>query len=197
MHPQHGPFYFNCVDLPRRAGEMREYELTFDKHERVGTPVLGVEVDEPIDVDLRITSVSEGTLASGTVIATVTGECTRCLEPIEIDVEQSFTELYRYQAEKKSHKKAKEIEVSDEDEDLHMDGDFIDLEYAIRDALILDLPLNPLCDVDCEGLCPDCGQPMADLPEDHAHEKYDIRWAGLEGLSESLKGEADGGAGQK
>ena len=197
MHPQHGPFYFNCVDLPRRAGEMREYELTFDKHERVGTPVLGVEVDEPIDVDLRITSVSEGTLASGTVIATVTGECTRCLEPIEIDVEQSFTELYRYEAEKKSHKKAKEIDISDEDEDLHMDGDFIDLEYAIRDALILDLPLNPLCDVDCEGLCPDCGQPMADLPEDHAHEKHDIRWAGLEGLAESLKGETEGGAGQK
>ena len=85
MNSHHGPFYFNCIDLPRRAGEMKEYELTFDTHERVGTPVLGVESDEPIDVDLRIQSVSEGVLASGTVIATVTGDCTRCLTAIELD----------------------------------------------------------------------------------------------------------------
>lgn len=185
MNTSHGPFYFNCIDLPRRAGEMKEYELTFDVHERVGTPVLGVEKDEPIDVDLKIQSVSEGVLASGTVIATVTGDCTRCLDPIEVDVEQAFTELYRYEADKKSHKKAKEIEVADEDEDLHMDGDFIDLELAIRDALLLDLPINPLCSPDCDGLCPDCGEKMADLPEDHFHEKSDIRWAGLEGWSGS------------
>jgi uncharacterized protein len=161
---------------------MREYELTFDVHERVGTPVLGVEKDEVIEVDLRVQSVSEGTLASGTVRAIVTGDCTRCLEPIEMDVEQTFTELYRYEDEKKSRKKAKEILVEDEDEDLHMDGDYIDLEFAIRDALILDLPINPLCSEDCEGLCPDCGLLMADLPEDHGHEKVDIRWAGLEKL---------------
>ena len=190
-HTQHGPFYFNCVDLPRRAGEMREFELTFDNHDRVGTPVLGVPADEPIDVDLRITSVSEGILASGTVMALVEGECTRCLAPIEIDVEQSFTELYRYESEKKSHRAAKEIDVADEDEDLHMDGDFIDLELAICDALILDLPLNPVCDLECEGLCPDCGLRFADLPEDHEHEKHDIRWAGLEGLAQILKGESE------
>ena len=187
MHTHHGPFYFSCVDLPRRPGEMKEYELTFDVHGRVGTPVLAVEADEPIDVDLRIQSVSEGVLASGVVAALIRGECTRCLEPIEFDVEESFTELYRYESErknsssKKTNKNEKEIDVSDEDEELHMDGDFIDLEYVIRDAVILDLPLNPLCDPDCLGLCPDCGERRADLPPEHEHEKHDIRWAGLEG----------------
>jgi len=186
-HAKEGPFYFNCIDLPRRPGEMKEFELTFDIHERVGTPVLGVEKDEPIDVDLRIQSVSEGVLASGTVAALLIGECTRCLDPIELDVEQTFTELYRYEIDKKGHKNSrdsrgsKEIEVVDEDEDLHMDGDFIDLEFAIRDALILDLPINPVCSPDCEGLCPGCGVKMVDLPEEHAHEQHDIRWAGLEG----------------
>ena len=188
MHTQHGPFYFSCIDLPRRPGEMKEYELTFDRHERVGTPVLGVDADEPIDVDLLIQAVSEGVLASGVVAALVTGECTRCLEPIELDVEENFTELYRYEAEKKSHKKEKEIDISDEDEDLHMDGDFIDLEFAIRDALLLDLPINPLCSPDCEGLCPDCGLRMSDLPQDHAHEKHDIRWSALENFP-GLEGE--------
>jgi len=182
---EQGPFYFSCIDVPRRPGEMKEFELTFDSHERVGTPVLGVEKDEPIDVDLKIQSVSEGVLASGTVFAAVTGVCTRCLDEIEIEIEQTFTELYRYEVEKRGNKKAKEIVVDDEDEDLHMDGDFIDLEFAIRDALLLDLPLNPLCTPDCDGLCPDCGLKMVDLPEDHEHEKQDIRWAGLEGWNAS------------
>lgn len=184
---QHGPFRVSCHDLPRRAGEIRQLSLTFDKHERLGIDVLGVTENEPIDVELTIQSVSEGVLASGTVAALVTGECTRCLNPIEFDVEENFTELFRYEDEKKSHKREKEIEVTDEDEELHMDGDYIDLEFPIRDALILDLPINPLCDENCEGLCPDCGQRMADLPEGHTHEKHDIRWSALEDLARNMQ----------
>ena len=184
---QHGPFRVSCHDLPRRAGEMRQMSLTFDKHERLGIDVLGVEKDSPIDVELTLQSVNEGVLVSGTVSALVIGECTRCLDPIEFDVEESFQELFRYEEEKKSHKHEKEIDVKDEDEELHMDGEFVDLEFPIRDALILDLPINPLCDEECEGLCPDCGARMADLPEDHSHEKHDIRWSALEDLAAKLK----------
>lgn len=58
----------------------------------------------------------------------------------------------------------------------------MDLEPPIRDAIVLDLPVNPLCDPDCLGLCPDCGQKWALLPQDHAHEVIDARWTGLAGL---------------
>ena len=160
--------------------------LTIDKHDRLGIDVLGVEKDSPIDIALTLQSVNEGVLVSGTVQALVVGECTRCLDPIEFDVEEDFQELFRYEEEKKSHKHEKEIEVKDEDEELHMDGDYVDLEFPIRDALILDLPINPLCDEECAGLCPDCGARMADLPADHSHEKHDIRWSALEDLASKL-----------
>ena len=62
-----------------------------------------------------------------------------------------------------------------------MEGEFIDLEPSVRDAIILNLPLNPLCDPDCPGLCPTCGVKWSELPDDHAHEVTDIRWSGLEG----------------
>ena len=62
-----------------------------------------------------------------------------------------------------------------------MVGDIIDLEPSIRDAVILDLPIHPLCDPDCPGLCPECGIKWSLLPEDHAHATPDIRWAGLDG----------------
>ena len=63
-----------------------------------------------------------------------------------------------------------------------MDGNVMDLEPPIRDAVVLYLPINPLCSEECLGLCPDCGQKWADLPEDHQHEAIDARWAGLAGL---------------
>jgi len=67
-----------------------------------------------------------------------------------------------------------------------MDGDIIDLDGPVRDAIILNLPINPLCDQDCAGLCQDCGQKWADLPAEHDHGATDIRWAGLESLKDKL-----------
>ena len=69
-----------------------------------------------------------------------------------------------------------------EDDELMMEGDIMDLEPPIRDAIVLDLPINPLCSDDCPGLCPECGGKWAELPADHAHEVIDARWAGLNGL---------------
>jgi uncharacterized protein len=187
------PFLFNTHDLPRRPGEMREYELTIDSHEELGFEVLSIAADEPLDIDLRIESVAEGILATATVRTEASGECGRCLDAVFYDVDESFQELYEYvedprQARKKNKpgkKRPQKNQKNDEedlDEDLvrQMDGEMIDLDGPIRDAIILNLPINPLCSPECPGLCPDCGIKWIELPEDHAHAPVDIRWAGLE-----------------
>jgi uncharacterized protein len=74
-------------------------------------------------------------------------------------------------------------DTTDEDEVGRMQGDLIDLEPALRDAVVLTLPTNPLCREDCPGLCPDCGVHWDDLPADHSHEQIDPRWAGLSQLN--------------
>jgi uncharacterized protein len=173
------PFLFNCTDLPRRPGEMREYEITIDEHEPIGVPLLAIPSDGSIYLDLRIESVSQGVLATGTVGGEALGECTRCLDPVVFDIEESFQELYHYEIDYRQKPKAKEIDVEDEDELLEMQGDLINVEAPIRDALILNLPLNPLCSEDCPGLCSVCGVKWRELPPDHAHSTADIRWAGL------------------
>lgn len=193
------PFLFSTHDLPRRAGEMLEYELDITEHEALGFEVLAIAKDEPIEIDLKIESVAEGVLASATIRTIATGECGRCLDPVSYDVEESFQELYEYQedprqARKKSkhHKKRESEEVDDlEDEVRQMDGDDIDLDGPIRDVVILNLPINPLCEPDCPGLCPDCGVKWIELPEDHDHGKGDIRWAGLANLKEQLEGRTE------
>lgn len=173
------PFLVSCHDLPRRAGEMREYELTYDEHEPIGVPLLAVPSDGAIYLDLRVEAVAQGVLASGSVSAEAVGECTRCLDPVTFDIDESFQELFHYQVDYRQKPKSTAVDDLDEDELLEMDGDLIDLDGSIRDALILNLPLNPLCSEDCPGLCPTCGLKWVELPADHAHSAADIRWAGL------------------
>jgi uncharacterized protein len=191
-------FLYNAHDLPRRAGEMRTAEITVDEHPKVGVELLAIPANAPIYIDLTLQAVSEGVLVSGEISADAHGECVRCLEPLEFPIEESFSELYRYEIDprqkaRSSRSQSAEIEVGDEDEELWMEGDLIDLAIPVCDAVILNLPVNPLCSLDCDGLCPDCGEKWADLPEGHEHQKSDIRWAGLEGWSQdSQKGQGEG-----
>jgi len=123
---------------------------------------------------------------SADVYAVAKGECIRCLDPVEIVIERKIQELYNYEPTNERGKKKKrdedEIDLDLEDE-LMMDGNIMDLETPIRDAVVLSLPINPLCDEECLGLCPECGGKWADLPEDHAHEVIDARWASLGSLT--------------
>ncbi len=188
------PFIYNTHDVPRRPGEMREVRLVIDLHEPLGFDVMAIAQDEPIDIEMKLESVAEGVLVTANVISEAVGECGRCLDEVVFDIDENFVELFEYaedprQARKKDKKKsqrAKDAEeaekLDDEDELRQMDGDEIDLEGPIRDAIILNLPINPLCSPDCLGLCPDCGEKWENLPEDHAHEVIDARWAGLAGL---------------
>lgn len=162
---------------------MKEYELDIELVEKVGLELIAVPVGDLIEVDLRLESVAEGVLVSANIYAIAKGECIRCLDPVEIQVDRRIQELYLYKKRSESKKVSSEGEDPDGQDELLMDGDILDLELPIRDAIVLSLPSNPLCDEGCTGLCQDCGLKWRELPEDHAHETIDIRWAGLSGLS--------------
>jgi uncharacterized protein len=184
-------FQFNTHELPRRAGEMKEYQLDLEILEPVGVPLVAVPAGDVIEVDMRLESVAEGILLSADIYAIAKGECIRCLDPVEITVERKVQELYRYEPSNdkggKRKKHSSRTDTSDEIDldavdELWLDGNEMNLEIPIRDAIVLDLPVNPLCSETCLGLCPDCGEKWETLPEDHAHEVIDARWAGLAGL---------------
>ena len=71
----------------------------------------------------------------------------------------------------------------EDDETSRLEGDLLDLEPLLRDAVVLALPFQPLCREDCPGLCAECGARLADDP-DHGHDaEIDPRWAALQGLA--------------
>ena len=128
-----------------------------------------------LELDVRIESVTEGVLVTGTVTGPLNGECGRCLDPVRSEVVGEFVELFAY-AESTTD------ETTDQDEVLRVQDDYIDLDPVVHDAVVLALPFTPLCRPDCGGLCPDCGEKLDDLPDGHTHDKIDPRWAGLNRL---------------
>ena len=181
-------FVFNTHDLPHRAGEMREYELDLEISDPLGIDLLSVKPGEIIEIDLRIQSVDEGVLATARLVATATGECTRCLKPIIWPIDENFAELYYYEsraAKTNAKKGSKSKSTHEEDIDLEVDdlsfmvGDEIDLEPAIRDAIILNMEVNPLCSEDCPGIEAKQGENWSYLPADQAQVPADPRWSAL------------------
>lgn len=148
---------------------------------RIGLELIGVEKDAPLDLDLRIESVSEGVLVTGTVGAPTSGECARCLTPITGRVDIDLTELFAY-----PDSATDETTESDEIGRVGAIGvpDTVDLEQPVVDAIGLALPFSPLCGPDCAGLCPDCGVALATAEPGHQHEQLDPRWAKLAGFLE-------------
>lgn len=142
---------------------------------RIGLDLIGIEADAPLALDLRVESVSEGVLVTGTVSAPTAGECARCLTPVTGDVEIDLTELFAYPDSTTD-------ETTDADEVGRVVDDTVDLEQPIIDAVGLALPFVPLCGPDCAGLCPDCGVALAEAEPGHHHERIDPRWAKLAGM---------------
>ncbi|HEY2264268.1 MAG TPA: YceD family protein [Streptosporangiaceae bacterium] len=179
--------------LGRQAGNALTQARTVPAPEDLRLELIGVPVGADVALEVRFEAVSEGVLATATAIAPLAGECARCLTPVTSSVTVSFQELYLYadgrhdkQGKHDRHDKHDEDDEQDEQELYHLNGDQLDLEPAFRDAVVLALPMSPLCREDCPGLCAECGAPLADAGPDHRHdEATDPRWAALKQLDDT------------
>ncbi|MER6300324.1 DUF177 domain-containing protein [Kitasatospora sp. NPDC001539] len=192
------PLVFDTHELGRRPGAMRKVSRTLEAPEGFGIiDVIGVPEKSPIELELRLESVVEGVLVTGTAEAHVEGECVRCLEPVEFDIDVDFQELYYYPESDERHRArtagAEDLDEDSEEETYRLEGDYFDLQPVLRDAVVLALPLQPVCQEDCLGLCSECGARLSDDPAHH-HDAVDPRWAALQGLSADRGDEARGEA---
>ncbi|MGV9896148.1 YceD family protein [Streptomyces tendae] len=188
------PLVFDTHELGRRPGALQRLPRTVDAPKDFGLQgVIGVPEGAPVELDLRLESVMEGVLVTGTARARARGECVRCLEPLEQQLEADFQELFSYpDADDRGRPVAEPGDDAEDDEDrFFVEDGLIGLEPVLRDAVVLALPMQPVCQEDCQGLCSECGVRLSDDP-DHHHDAVDIRWAALQGLAGSLgDGEKD------
>jgi uncharacterized protein len=163
------PLELDIRALGRRPGSMIRVSRTVPAPADFGLDVIGVPEGADLELDVRLEAVLEGVVVTGTVRAPLVGECVRCLDPVSDVLEADFAELFV------------PVGQDGDDETRWISGDFIDLDPMLRDAVVLLLPLQPVCGEDCPGLCSECGAHLAQDPE-HRHAAVDSRWAALQDL---------------
>lgn len=171
------PFVQHVRDITHKPGESRELSFDATFGETVGEGLAVIPGDAPVHVSGLLESVHEGILATGQADTTATAECSRCLDPVTLEVEIDFTELFAYDRS--------------EDSDLVVAKETIDLEQIVRDAAVLALPFQPVCRPDCAGLNPETGEKLEPGTQWSPPEQIDPRWAALQGFQTSEDVPAD------
>ena len=166
------PFVLDIRELGRQPGSFQSVQRDVPSPAGLGLDTIRVPDGAPLALDLQLQAVTEGVLVTGTVVAPVVGECGRCLDPLEQVFTVDVVELFAYPDSSTDR-------TTDEDEVERIEDDLIDLAPLVRDAIVLGLPITPLCRPDCAGLCPTCGQRLDDAEPGHSHEMIDPRWAAL------------------
>lgn len=161
------PFLVPAATLRKVPGTVREEQR---RGAIEGLAAVGVAVPEGAEVvvDVTLSSYPEGIMAVGSVTAPWVGECRRCGGPVAGELSVAVHERYVGDG-------------SPDDEAYSFADDLIDLEPLARDAVLLDLPLAPLCSEDCSGMCPQCGA-NRNVEPCQCQAPQDPRWSALDAL---------------
>ena len=166
MKPE-SPFVVSVADLLRRPGHRRELELRGPIGELSSAGTV-VEPGDDVHMSVGLEAIPEGVVADGRISAPWRAECRRCLREVSGEVDVEFRELFE-----RAPKDGETYALGHEE---------IDLGPLIREGLLLALPLAPLCEAGCQGICPTCGADLNEGPCGCAPAGRDPRWAALDDL---------------
>jgi uncharacterized protein len=140
--------------------DLSKIRTAHEHYERVYQPTaFAADADytvvEPVRLSFDLHKDHRTFRLDGRVKTTLELSCSRCLEPFRWAVDEPFELTYEPRAERAT---AEEREISDEDfSAAFYENDEIDLEQLMRERFEMSMPMKPLCDVVCKGLCPACG----------------------------------------
>jgi uncharacterized protein len=160
-------------ELVDRPGAARRVDLAVAAPGDLDLPL--AHLSAPVRVAGVLESVVEGILVRGHIATDVGLACSRCLEPIQVGLDEPVVELYANPS-----RGAEDADPPDDGFELR-DGR-IDLDPLVRDVIAAAIPAQPRCRTDCAGLCPQCGVNRNEVDCDCAEEPTETRWAALQGL---------------
>jgi len=169
--------------------------------QQVAVDELGLPEEEncfarPVQLEYTVEKAGGQVIVRGTVSTSVDMTCCRCLEPVQIGLSEPFTLLVRFDADRFSGGNVSGDAPGDQGGEevkyVPPDTDRIDITEELRQTLLLALPVKPLCDENCRGLCPHCGTNLNTGSCDCRPRTTDPRWAGLENALKTSQGENRG-----
>ncbi len=140
----------------------------------------GYKFKGPVRGTIELLNTGEGISARGRARATVVLDCSRCLRPhnvpLDITVDEicSLDQIEDWQAGPASDDEQCPVPICD--------GEVVDLSELVRQLLILSVPPRSLCQPDCRGLCPQCGQNLNEAQCECHQREVDPRLVSLKRL---------------
>lgn len=138
-----------------------------------------------LTVEAVVSLVSEEVRVQGQLEGCVETTCSRCLEAVEIPVKKSFDLFYRSQKSLVPTGGDEEIELKPADLEVgFFSGGGLELTDALREQILIEMPMKPICRPECKGLCPLCGANLNASPCHCERQENDPRWAILNLMKE-------------
>ena len=138
-------------------------------------------VDRPIAVKGEVIKASEGVKLLGRMSGSLGIDCDRCLESVErsfdIELDLAFAPSEQLEGEANIELRAEDMKLD------AIEGSQIDLVQIAIEQILLDLPQQFFCRIDCKGLCEKCGTNLNLKDCDCGDDEIDPRWAALHRLN--------------
>ncbi len=148
-------FKFRVADIPP-DGIVAPYEMTSDDLDARLADLEGerIRVAAPLKIELKIEPTGNRVVVRGRLETVLRLECARCLEAFDYPVAENVFVVYTAEESDLSQEELEAEELNQE----FFDGEEIDVWPVLQEHLVMTLPIKPLCDDDCKGLCPVCGR---------------------------------------
>ena len=141
--------------LKQPSGTVRRHDLSED----IKAIDDDLRIQHLLTGNLKMIRTTDGVLVTGTLKTSLELECSRCLEPVSMPIELEIEEEFRPTVD--IHTGATLPLADDDDKATRIDEHHIlNLTEVVRQAIFLTLPMHPLCQEDCAGLCIQCGQDL-------------------------------------
>jgi uncharacterized protein len=165
------------IELRRASEDFSQKQDLQASPEALKLEAEGVAFEDPVQVELTLTKNREQLICRGKITASVRLECSRCLAEYRASLLSDLAfviDLGENSGQEESEEEgyyladpaATEFEIDD----------------LVREAVLLSIPLKPLCSEECKGLCPSCGVDLNRSRCNCARESVDPRWDRLRGL---------------
>lgn len=172
MNTKHA-FSLGVTHISKDPGSTLSFDLVgYIDDLKVGSSYVGRNTE--IEVSGIAEAVHGGILVSGHIVTSWGGECRRCLEEASGRIEVSVRELFERQD--------KDPGPSFDTDTYRYVGEVLDLREMVKDQVLLELPIAPLCKTECRGLCVHCGVNLNQAQCDCELSIRDPRWNVLDAL---------------
>jgi uncharacterized protein len=149
--------------LAELPGTVREYEVDEVEVE----PGDGLVAAEPLSGTLRLSHTNRGLIVDARLRTALAGECARCLRPLVTPIAVRIDEEVLPTIDIASGMPVALEEGADPETPRLTDHHELELRPLVLEAISLQEPIAPLCEPDCPGLCPECGERLEAGHPDH------------------------------